>query len=341
MYMQHAKKKTKKRGVGYVFARVGIVLLWLIGMAVLFAYGFLWVICRGPSEAARDLFVNTCMETSFASLFPPLVLSGEEIEAIRQSNTLLPLDEVTDSDKDYTNPSDTNRDETQPDIEVVDVVGSTFKGKLMIVKDPSRVVVGTAPTLGAEGDGQKLDDMIEQNGAIAGINGGGFADENGVGNGSTPLGIVIQNGELRYGSPGTRAIVMGFDRKNVFRVGSMTAQEALDMGIRDAVSFSPALVVNGKPAEFVGTGGGLNPRTAIGQREDGSVLLLVIEGRQPSSIGASYKDLVDLMVEYGAVNAANLDGGSSSMLYYEGELLTSCASLYGPRKIPSAFLVLE
>jgi len=133
--------------------------------------------------------------------------------------------------------------------------------------------------------------------------------------------------------------VVGFDNKNVLVVGSMTASQALSRGIRDAVSFGPVLVVNGEPAKFLGQSGGVNPRSVIGQREDGAVLLLAVNGRQPGSLGATYKDLAEMMVEYGAVNAANLDGGSSSMLYYNGELLNTCSSVYGPRRIPSAFLV--
>ena len=119
----------------------------------------------------------------------------------------------------------------------------------------------------------------------------------------------------------------------------MTGQEALDRGVRDALSFGPILVVNGNPSVVNGTGGGLNPRTAIGQREDGAVLLLVIDGRQANSLGASYEDVLNVMVEHGAVNAANLDGGSSSLLYYQGEYINNCASLYGPRNMPTSFIV--
>lgn len=88
----------------------------------------------------------------------------------------------------------------------------------------------------------------------------------------------------------------------------MTGQECLDRGIRDAVSFGPTFIVNGKAMEVAGSGGGLNPRTVLGQRADGAVLMLVIDGRQSHSIGATYKDCIDVMLQYGAVNAANLDG---------------------------------
>lgn len=111
------------------------------------------------------------------------------------------------------------------------------------------------------------------------------------------------------------------------------------MGLRDAVSFGPALVVNGEPAQFEGVSSGLNPRTAIGQRADGAVLMLVIDGRQVNSMGASMADLVDIMVRYGAVNACNLDGGSSSNMVYEGEVLNDGVAVTGSRRIPTTFIV--
>ena len=133
---------------------------------------------------------------------------------------------------------------------------------------------------------------------------------------------------------------MGFDADNQLIVGTLTGQECLDRGIRDAVAFGPAFIVNGEPMDVAGSGGGLNPRTVLGQRADGAVLMLVIDGRQASSIGATYKDCIDVMLEYGAINAGNLDGGSSSMLVYEGEVQNVCASLYGSRPMPTAFVVI-
>ena len=123
----------------------------------------------------------------------------------------------------------------------------------------------------------------------------------------------------------------------ILHVGKMTAKEAVNAKIRWAVSFGPTLIVNGQPCS--GLISGVNPRTAIGQRADGAVLLLVIDGRQVNSLGASYGDLADIMLEYGAVNASNLDGGSSTLMIYRGETLNVCASVYGPRAIATSFLV--
>ena len=187
--------------------------------------------------------------------------------------------------------------------------------------------------------GKRLEDLVRDHGAVAGINAGGFEDEKGMGNGGTPIGIVISGGQLVFGSRSATTSVIGFDGNGKLIVGKMTAAAALEKGVQEAVSFGPVLVANGQPAPVAGTGGGLNPRTAIGQRADGAVLLLVIDGRQSHSLGASYKDCQTVMLDYGAVNAANLDGGSSTLMIYKGKAVNYCASLYGSREIPTSFLV--
>lgn len=209
---------------------------------------------------------------------------------------------------------------------------------MMIVKDPSRIHVAVPPAFGEEAEGLKIDEMVKKENAIAGINAGGFMDTNGTGNGGQPKGIIIKDGKILSDTGGTSCVI-GFDGDNKLIVGLMTAKQAIEKNIRDAVSFGPVFIVNGKRTEVQGSGGGLNPRTCIGQRKDGAVLLLVIDGRQADSLGATYEDCINIMEEYGAVNAANLDGGSSTIMYYNGEVINVCASVYGPRKLPSAFVV--
>lgn len=330
------KAKNKKPGMlSKFFTLFGIFLLSLI----IFLYLAMFIICNGPSERARDLFVTTCMETSFAKYFPPLVLSKQTIADIQKANSIIDNGQSSETQLDFSDVADKTQGE---DIEIHDVTGPTYKGKMMIVKDPSRVVVGTSSdSFSPDKPGKKLDKIIRDAGAVAGVNAGGFADEGGVGNGGMPLGLVIKDGKMMNGSLDGTYTVIGFDDKNMLHVGSMTGQQAVDKKLRDAVSFGPSLIVDGVPMEVSGSGGGLNPRTAIGQREDGAVLILVVDGRQPHSLGANFKDLIDIMESFGGVNAGNLDGGSSSMMYYEGNLLNVCASLYGPRRIPTAILVTE
>ena len=312
----------------------GILLFW----GLFFLFGAAAVVFRGPSPAARDLAVATVMETSAAKFVARIYLSEEEIRSILAKNAVTLSDTVTDSSLVQIPDADHRPD---PDaVTVEDVAGPTFKGKMMIVNDPARLYVATPAAFGLESGGLRVEEMVNRDGAVAGINAGGFEDENGVGNGGIPLGLVIQNGVLTYGDPAARAILIGFDRENKLVVGSMTGAQAVARGVRDAVSFiTPPLIVNGAPADILGTGGGLNPRTAIGQRADGAVLLLVLDGRQAHSIGANYQDLIDVMLKYGAVNAANLDGGSSTLMVYNGEIINVCASLYGSRKLPTAILV--
>ncbi len=298
--------------------------------------GAIYILCRGPSPAARDLFVHTVMETSAAKFTARIFLSKEQVQSILDKNGLLETDAVTDAGGEFEQgdalvPKDT--------IELHEITGGSFKGKMLVVHDPARVRVAAIPSFDPEGEGMKLAELVEAAGAVAGINGGGFSDPGGVGSGSVPLGLVIQQGKLRAGSLDAEYSVIGFDENDHLVVGRMTGRQAVDRGLRDALSFGPAFIINGEAAEISGTGGGLNPRTVIGQRADGAVLLLVIDGRQPQSLGASYQDCIQVMEEWGAVNAANLDGGSSTQMIYQGETVNVCASLYGPRDLPTAFVV--
>lgn len=334
-----AAAKPKKGGpacvIGRFFACLGTLLLTVL----IFLISAMAVICHGPSAAARDLFVVSMMETSAAKFLPRLFFSEQEVQEILERNSVTHTEEVTNTDLVQI-PQEHDSGFQPQAVELVDIKKDTFVGKMLIVHDPSRVYVATPPAFGADLQGMRVEEMVERDGALAGVNAGGFADEGGVGMGGEPTGLVITDSTLRYDSTGGgKSMVIGFDVEDHLVIGYMSAQQAMELKLRHAVSFGPALVINGEPTEINGTGGGLNPRTAIGQRQDGSVLLLVVDGRQVHSLGATYNDLVDVMLEYDAVNAANLDGGSSSLMIYEGKMVTSCASLYGSRRLPTAFLV--
>ena len=181
--------------------------------------------------------------------------------------------------------------------------------------------------------------MIENTGAVAGVNGGGFYDPGGSGSGGIPDGIVICDGKLVWGGGSGRSSVIGFDSDGILHVGTMSANEAINLGIQWAVSFGPTLISNGVPQTQRAIQSGINPRTAIGQRADSAVLLLVIDGRQIESLGATLGDLIEVLLDYGAVNAANLDGGSSTLMILNGETVNNCSAISGPRPLPTAFLV--
>ena len=318
------------------FKKVGIYFLSSVFLLFIFLLGTVLILEFGPSKTARNLFVNSAMESSAGKFLATLFISKNEIKKIQEANSVEKVKDVTDSSLIEINKDKENLDK----LELINVKGSTFKGILAIVHDPSRVKIGISGQYGPGFIGKTVEDMAKSYGAILATNGGGFEDAGGMGNGGTPIGIVISDNQIVWGSASASYELIGFDNDNKLVVGNMTGAEALNRGVRDALSFGPILIVNGNPVRINGTGGGLNPRTAIGQREDGAVLLLVIDGRQANSLGASYEDVMNVMLEYGAVNAANLDGGSSSLLYYNGTYINNSSSLVGAREMPTSIVVM-
>ena len=321
-----------------ILGRVGIFFGSTLGIVLVAFLMMLFLMMKGPSTQIRNLLVASLKESSAGGILVDIFFSQEEVEAILAENSMIPTGGiVVEFEDEDVQAGDTEVDEEQPDIEIVDVFGPLYKGRMMIVKDPSRVVVGTCDRFDPSARGLTLLEIVEKYGAVGGVNGGRFTDSMGFGKGGCPVGIVCSQGKLVFGDLNATYEVYGFDKNNKFVIGKMTGQEAIDRGIRDAVTFGPALVVNGKA---VAGGSGLNPRTAIGQRADGSVLLLVIEGRQTNSLGATYSDLVNIMLEFGAVNAANLDGGMSSSMVYDGKEISTNDSNSGVRDIPTAFIIM-
>ena len=227
-------------------------------------------------------------------------------------------------------------DEDGDGIIVVDVMKKGFQGTMIVVLDPSRVFLGGPGFFG--GNGMILEDLVARYDALGGINAGGFIDEDGAGSGGFPEGLTVLEGEAYlWADSGASA---AFDNNNVLHVGFFKKEEVAELGIRDCASFGPQLIVNGQPEYGSYMESGINPRTAIGQREDGAVLMLCIDGRQLRSIGASFADIRDVMLDFGAVNACSLDGGSSTVMYYDGEYLNWPSSASGTsRYLPNAFLI--
>ncbi len=233
-------------------------------------------------------------------------------------------------------------EEKQEKIEFEHISGVGYEGWMMLIHDPEMVKVAVNPNLATGGAGPDLDTYVETYGAIAGMNAGGFQDDGGKGNGGIPQGIVIHNGELVSGYMDAYSDIIGIDSDYKLICAGATARQALEWGIQEAVTFGPVLI-SGYEDVFDRSYSNLtvtNPRSAIGQLSDGTFLFLVLDGRGPSSFGAKYEDLVDIFLEYGAVTAANLDGGNSTALIYEGEYVNYPVSMYGSRNLPTAFLVM-
>ncbi len=341
---KRAALKAKKRRQQLIKRRVLRITLCVATALVLLlitALSTVAMVIKGPSPTASDILVISALETSAMKFVPRLFLSSEEIEAVRARNRVEDAVEDTDTKLVSIKPPEADVGDEQPEIEVIDIKGKTFVGKMMIVKDPSRVSVGTCGSFGATG--KTVAQIAKRYEALGALNGGAFVDTNGQGAGGTPDGIVVSQGKIQW----TKRVdtievqtVIGFDEddKLVFS-GKLTEARCKELKLRDAVSFGPALVHNGEPVTITGVSSGMNPRSAIGQRADGSVLLLVVDGRKVNSMGATLADLVDVFLEHGAVNAANLDGGSSSYLFYDGEYQNVGSSLTGPRGMATAFIV--
>ncbi|MBR0355341.1 MAG: phosphodiester glycosidase family protein [Oscillospiraceae bacterium] len=335
------------------FRRVMIVLVVTLALLFVSVFSACLVLTHGPSSDARSRLVRSLDETSALKFLPYWFLPAETVESILERpeqefaapDTFRFLRTEPEAGEEYTEPEDDplvviDGTTVTDEVEVIDIRKATFKGKMLIVHDPSRVVVGTLERWG--GAGWYLSEFVERYDALAGTNAGSFEDPNGGGSGGIPDGLVMKDGAISYGSRNaTYNGVIGFDADHVMHVGRMTGQEALDLGLVTAVSFPPGPTLIKDGVKQTGLGGGVNPRTCVGQRADGAVLILVVEGRHPDSIGATYDDLADLMEEYGAVNAGNLDGGSSSAMIYEGEQITHGSNLIGSRPIATAILVLR
>lgn len=360
--------RSEKGGVKTIVFRFFLVIFTVVVLALSGILGAILIVEFGPSERARDLFVVSMMETSAAQFLATSFLGQEKVDEILAANAIQKTDEITDTNlvviggnKNEDNGSGENLEgdteakniipgsdgqEEDPDgdgIDIVDVVGGTYRGKMMIVYDPTRVFVGVSGEFGQEEYGKTINEIYNSyENIVAGINGGGWDDRDGHGTGGEPWGIVMSQGEVLWGEPlNTLWECCGITKEGKLVVGTFTIQQALDMGVTDAAKYGPPLIVNDIPTESLGRGGGLNPRTAIGQRADGAMLLLVLDGRQSNSLGASLVDVQDVMLKFEAVNAYNLDGGSSTSMIYNGEHINSNASLVGLRKMCTAFLVRE
>lgn len=227
-----------------------------------------------------------------------------------------------------------------PSIKMVKINGARYVGYLLEVKDPSRVKVGVAKDLGTKG--QTTVEIAKEYNAVAAVNAGGFIDPSGTGTGSLPVGVIIHDGYFLEGENLKGYVnLIGLTNRGQLVTGAYTVAQMRRMGITEGISFYPSLIVNGKKQITEGDGGwGVGPRTAIGQKKDGTILLLVIDGRQPGySVGATLRDVQDVLYRNGAYVAANLDGGSSTTMYYDGRVVNRPADFLGERSIPTAFIV--
>ena len=343
----------------------------IITFLIIFILGIISIIglFYGPIPTFREWWITTAMTTMSHQYLAQWFFDEETINAVLAKNTIEETEETTNTalitivkgpeekeeqpEENYENEHEKqilakNLDKEKYNIysegknyRIIEISGKGYSGYLAVIYDPSKIRVATSQYIGTSG--QYLTDISKQNNAIIAINGGGFLDENNKGNGSTPLGIVMSEGKVIANNNNTvGGGLIGFDKDNKLVVGKMSLSKAKSSGIRDAVTFAPFLIVNGEASKIRGNGGwGTAPRTAIGQRKDGIVLFLVLDGRRLTMPGASIKDLIEIMQNYGAYNAANLDGGTSSAMTYNNQIINDPVDASGnhrTRHIATAFI---
>ncbi len=310
----------------------------------------------GPWCGFREWLVTTAMTTMTHQYFATWFYDDETIEYILDKNKIVEINEETDINAiktglntevatKYENEYERailERDPKNNDYKIIEISDKRFDGYLVAVYDPSRIKTLVTAKLGTSG--QYVTTMAKNNDALIAINGGGFDDPNFNSTGGSPLGITVRDGEYitTKSYAGTGGII-GFTEDDKLVLGKMSVAKAKELGIRDAVTFGPFLIVNGKASEVLGNGGwGTAPRTAIAQRQDGIVLFLVVDGRTATKPGADMDDLIEILQNYGAYNAANLDGGTSSVLVVNNVIVNDPIDSTGAHKtrpIATGFMV--
>lgn len=361
--------RKKKRG-GMLGRIVRRFLLVLIAVIVLLLGDLLLVlnlVFNGPSPTARNQLTMTLIEASATKWVPALFIGEDAVADIRTSNVDSELkDDVTDVNTVIINRNNkiSGNDEwaDHPDgIHIEKIAGDNYNAHVMVVRDPAQVYLGISTQTGFSTNtpGKRLTAAIEDEGAIAAINAGAFNDDGTAGShvGSIPEGLVYSQGNCvwKTGAPPNGITgFAGFNKDNVLIVHkeNISQTQAEELNIRDGCCFGPVLIMNNEiNMEAYNNASGLNPRTAIGQREDGAVIFVCIDGRQPGSKGGNYADIIDIMVEYGAVNACNMDGGSSTVMMYRDtygkygtagqvQMINSYSLLQAePRRMPDFWMV--
>ena len=358
----------KKKGNG-LLGRLLRRFLLVLAVAVLLLFGDFFLVLNlvfnGPSPTARNQLTMALIEASATKWVPALFIGEDTVAEIRAGVHAELEDALTDTSAVIINRGNQAGSDSEwvgyPDgIRIEDVHGRTYNAKVMLVRDPAQVYLGISTHNGFSTSipGKRLTAAMADEGAIAGINGGAFNDDGTTGSyvGTLPAGLVYSDGECVWtsGKPTETSGFAGFTRDNILVVSTenLSKAQAEKLNIRDGCCFGPVLIMNGQiNMEEYNKVAGLNPRTAIGQRADGTVIFVCIDGRQPSSMGGEYKDAIDIMVEYGAVNACNMDGGSSTVMMYrdtygrygdsgEVRIMNSYSLLQSePRKMPDFWMV--
>ena len=311
-----------------------VILLQLAAAAA----SLIMLVYYGPFPTLRQFVVSTAMSTYTHQFLAKWFLSDTQISRIISDGTV-----SKSLTQNMTGVTVENRSGNS--IQEYRIKGTQYNGYMLVIANPLKVHIGCSAKLGKQGETTSA--IAQRYQAVAAVNGGGFHDQSAggalwTGTGAYPTDFLMISGKVVYRDSGfsnsSRVNMVAFDSQGRLIIGSHSINELEQLHASDALSFpnGPALVVNGQAA-FSGNGGqGVNPRTAIGQRKDGSILLLALDGRRLNMLGATLHDIQKIMLDYGAYNATNLDGGSSTTMYYNGSVINDPCDLLGERTVATA-----
>ena len=325
--MKQKKEKTQKKPKNKLHWLVKLFILADIVVVGCFIFVY------GPSDYAKTTWITTAMTTANHRYLANIFYSEDTIKEVMEQNRMIEVDEEINVDdivvgssegiKNFSSPYEKEILEHNPEdpYKLIKLKHGEFDVYLVAIYDPKRIEIAHPNPLGK---GKILTDIAKENGAIVAINGGGYSWATGK-----PYGVVVHNGKLEYSSDNNAQVTAAFNKDGILLAERIGPSDIQKKNIKEALSFGPVLIANGNETQFIGNGGsGQNPRTAIAQRKDGVVLFMVVDGYSRGLSwkgrgGVLYKDMIDILKRYGAYNAINMDGGSSSTLVINGRLINS------------------
>lgn len=347
------KKRKKKNKFKFEIKTWMIVVLIILDMGAIFCLGLAY----GPYKGFREYIITTAMATMNHKYVARFLYSEETINEVLKNNTIVEVDENTNTDAITIGQYKSDSFESVYDEQVLkkdegNDLYKTFKFKeggstfyVTAIYDPSKIDLVSSQRPGVIG--QTIKTITKNNKGIIGINASGFEDSGGMGNGSRATGTVIQNGKITWKGRPNRwgGGLIGFNKDHKLVLTKESPAKAIKNGMMDAITFGPFLIVNGKEAKIKGNGGsGYQPRTIIAQRQDGVVLFFVIDGNGNKTGfrgGVSFNKMIEVLKRYKAYNAANLDGGASSILIINNKIINNPVGYdaTGERFHPNAWIV--
>ncbi len=314
-YKKSKKKREKK------LSKYTKILLIIDAIAIICFF-----LVYGPINYFKNMIVTNALTSMSHKYFAYVFYNQEMIMEIVGENKIIETGETTDTSAikiTEVEKQDTyesiyeeqilKKDEGNDLYKIITIEETDYTAYISVIYDPSRVELVATKRMNG---GQYGTIIAQNNNAIIAINAGGFSYSGRV---MRPSGMYIEDGKIIYNSTGVGQMV-GMSKDNILVLANITAEEAIEQGIRDAMDFGPFLIVNGVASEFKGNGGyGNRPRSAIGQRQDGIILFVTVDGKR-GLYGVTMKELTNIFVRYKAYNAANLDGGGSTTLVVDGKL---------------------